>query len=745
MTTTEIVADRPAEIGGATALSVGRERGVSVLASAKIADSHRQRLAVVYVRQSTPQQMVDHRESLARQYALVDHATALGWFSDRVLLIDEDLGISGRTAEDRAGFQRLLTEVTLDHVGMVLGLEMSRLARSNKDWHHLLELCGIFGTLLADQDGVYDPADPNDRLVLGLKGTMSELELHTMQNRLGRGKLNKAQRGELFLHAPVGYVKTSDGGIAVDPDEQVRSVIHLIFDKFDELGSGHAVHRYLLKQKILLGIRAIDGPNRGQLEWRSPTSALLFSILNHPMYAGAYVYGRCPVDPKRRHARRCRRRWVSPDEWKVLLRDRVPAYITWDRYVLNQKRLKDNRARRESRGYPRRGEGLLAGLVVCGRCGHRFRTVYGKAGHPRYDCDSYLRDLIENPCRGLSGGSLDALVSQQVLRALEPAAIELSVQAVENIHQERERLAKHWRQQVERAQYEARRAERHYRAVDPENRLVARTLEQQWEVALREQRQLEEEFTRFRSETPARLTSEEHEHIRALAKDLPALWQSPRTSVADRKEIIRCLVDRVTVNIRGDSEHVDVAIHWSGGYVSQHEIVRPVGRYEQLGDYDRILARIREGREQSLTATQIADRLNREGFHSPATRRHTFTKIVINNMASRLGHRKPLLASHALETNQWWLPNLADELKINIRRLYHWVTKGYVHAWKSPESKFWILWADQEELTRLTRLRDYLQAEHHVPYPSELTQPKPRMNQTGSAGHPSQEEPGTIS
>lgn len=391
------------------------KRSVAALASTKIRENHLEHLAIVYVRQSTPQQLVENQESLARQYALTNHARALGWASDRVMVIDEDLGLSGRSAEGRHGFQRLLAEVTMDHVGIVFGLEMSRLARSCKDWHHLLEVCAVFGTLLADQDGVYDPNDPNDRLLLGLRGTISEVELHTMRNRLERGKLHKAERGELFLHVPVGYVKSPTGGVELDPDEQVRSVVHLIFDKFDELGSGHALFRYLLRHNIRVGIRPFHGPNRGQVEWRRPTTGLLFAILKNPVYAGTYVYGRYTVDPKRRRQRTGQpgRRCVPMNEWKVTRHDCVPAFITWDRYLSHQKRLRENRSRTDSKGYPRHGAALLGGLLICGQCGCRCNVSYEDTGAARYDCLSYIRKSMDKSCRGLSAAELDTLVTHK--------------------------------------------------------------------------------------------------------------------------------------------------------------------------------------------------------------------------------------------------------------------------------------------------------------------------------------------
>jgi DNA invertase Pin-like site-specific DNA recombinase len=292
--------DRRAAQATPTTSSVGPKPLVAGFVTAKIRPAHQDRLAIVYIRQSTPQQVFGNPESTARQYGLVDHAQALGWPHERILVIDEDQGQSGRSAEFRSGFQRLLTEVTLDHVGIVLGLEMSRLARSSKDWHHLLELCAIFGTLLADQDGVYDAADANDRMVLGLKGTMSELELHTLRNRLEKGRLHKAQRGELFAAVPIGYVKTPSGEVIFDPDEQVRAVVALIFAKFEELGSGMAVFRYLLQHDIRVGVRVHEGAKRGQLEWRRPCSGTIYGILRHPIYAGTYVHGRSCWFPSRR-------------------------------------------------------------------------------------------------------------------------------------------------------------------------------------------------------------------------------------------------------------------------------------------------------------------------------------------------------------------------------------------------------------------------------------------------------------
>jgi DNA invertase Pin-like site-specific DNA recombinase len=602
--------------------------------AAPITDRHRSKLAIVYVRQSSPQQIFDHQESRARQYALADSAAALGWPRERIVVIDDDQGRSGRGLEQRPGFQRLLAEVTLDHVGLILGLELNRLSRSSKDWYHLLELCGIFGTLLADQDGVYDANDTNDRLVLGLKGTMSEVELATMRNRLERGKLHKAQRGELILDVPCGYLKLPGGEVVLDPDEQVRATVHLIFEQFAELGSFGKLYGYLRRNKVCMGVRIHQGPRRGELVWRPVSRALLGRMLHHPIYAGAYAYGRRCVDPKRTAASggKVRLRCLPMAEWKVLQRNRLPAYITWERYLANQQRLLDNRSWPEAPGVPRVGLALLPGLLVCGACGRRMHAGYRSKAKPYYEC--MRRKLEGSDCCGLGAAAVDDLVSQQVLRALEPAALELSLQALAQVHQERERLHRYWQQRLERARQEAQRAERQYQAVEPENRLVARTLEQRWEEALRQERAVQEDYDRFREERPRHLTEEERRRIEALARDIPALWQAAETTAAERKEIVRLLVERVVVHVQATSERVRVTIRWRGGQATEHEIMRSVARYESLDDYPAMLERIGELRQLGLTIAQVAQHLNKEGYRTPKSRKG-YTSTSIRKLLSR--------------------------------------------------------------------------------------------------------------
>jgi DNA invertase Pin-like site-specific DNA recombinase len=697
-----------------------------VLRSAKIRDEHLDLLAIIYVRQSDPQQVLNHRESRERQYALADLAAAWGWPRDRILIIDDDQGLSGRTADQRSGFQRILAEVTMEHVGLILGIEMSRIARNNRDWHNLLEMCAIFGTLLADEDGVYDPQDTNDRLLLGLKGTISEFELVTMRNRLERGRLHKAQRGALFHRVPTGYIKLSSDRVEMDPDEQVREIVRLIFDKYDELGTAWGVFHYLVRNKIRLGFRPFHGPNRGNLEWRRPTLITVHDILRRPIYAGAYAYGRRPRKRIRTATGETTTagNWVPMDQWKVLKRDCLPAYITWERYLANQERLHQHRSGLGSPGSPRDGAALLAGIVVCGNCGRGLQTSYRAHGKPYYSCVRHLYEGTEQVCFGLKATPVDDLVTEQVLRALEPAALELSCRAMEDIQRDRARLDKHWRQRLERARYEAEDAQRRYRAVDPENRLVARSLEQHWEETLRTERQVRDDYDRFLREQPPQLSPEERARIAELSGDLPALWHAPGTTHQDRKEIVRHLVEKVVVHVKKDSEYVDVTIHWQGGFTSQHEVVRPVQFYEQLRDFDQLLDRIVILRQEGHTAAQIAECLNREGF-VPPKRCGGFYPQLVRKLLTRRGLANEKTYDGQLGPYEWWLRDLARAIPMAADKLADWVRRGWLHSRKTPAQRLWILWADKQEVKRLRRLAA-LSHRGVVEYPPELTTPKER-------------------
>jgi DNA invertase Pin-like site-specific DNA recombinase len=693
---------------------------------AKILDRHRALLAFVYIRQSSPHQVLEHRESRERQYELVDLAAALGWPRERVVGVGVDQGRSGATAGDRLGFQRLIAEVTMGHVGLVLGLEASRLARCDRDWRQLFELCGAFQTLMADQEGVYDANDPNDRLLLGLKGMMSEIELTTMRNRLLQGRWHKARRGALFASVPLGYVLLPTGEMALDPDEQVQGVVRLIFAKFAELGTVYAVFRYLLEHHIRVGLRARRGGQKGQVVWRRPALATLFAVLHNPTYAGAYTYGRQCQDPAYRAAGTPgkRVRHLPMAEWKVLLRDRLPAYISWETYLENQERMRHNDFANAGPGAPREGEALLGGVLVCGTCGARMQVRYpGRRRGGYYDCVRHLLRGVPRTCRGLPAGAVDELVAAQVLRALTPAALELSAQAFADQQRERARLEQHWRQRLERARYEAERAERQYRAVEPENRLVARTLETAWEEALKAEAGVREEFDRWQRTAPQPWGSAERARVRALATDIPALWQAATTSMGERKEIVRCLIDRVVVMVRADSEDVRVAIHWQGGATTEHVVQRPVRRYEQLHAFNELRERIVRLRRQGRTAAEIAAQLNRDGYRTPKTRSN-FTEDNVRRFVCKQGLTESARTEAKRDKGEWRLAELATKLRMPKGKLGEWVRRGWLHGRQTQPDGTWIVWADRDELQRLRRLRDCSQRGAHD-HPKSLTTPKP--------------------
>jgi DNA invertase Pin-like site-specific DNA recombinase len=696
------------------------------------------RLAIVYVRQSTQHQVLEHRESTARQYALADRAVALGWSAATVEVIDEDQGRSGSSAEGRNGFQRLLAEVSSDRVGLILGLEMSRLARSCKDWHALLELCAIYRTLLADADGLYDPSQYNDRLLLGLKGTMSEAELHILKSRLHQGMWNKAERGEVLNHAPTGFVRTAAGDFVIDPDEQAQAVMRLVFAQFQRQSSVTSLLRWLVRNDVKLPIRPHSGSNRGELEWRRPNRVTLLNILHHPIYAGAYRWGHREVDPRKKVSGRptTGRTFHAYDECRVLIRDRFPAYITWDEFEENQRKLKENSILGKMLATPRHGPSILAGLVVCGRCGHRMLVAYTKTSTPkalRYSCQRDAIDYGADRCQSLSGAVLESFVVERLLQAVSPASLELSLAATKDIERERKQLDDHWQQRLARSRYEVEQARRQYAAVDPEHRLVARELERRWEQALRADEQLQPEYARFQRDCPRPLAAQEREQILALSQDLPALWHAATTTPEDRQTVARLLLERVTVAVEGNTDRVEVELCWAGGFISRHTLYRPVQTYEQLSAHKELVARIDALRTERKTLSEIAETLNREGFHPPK-RSLIFTKgilsVFLRERGIHTGSRpKSMMDERHLEADEWWLADLAAKLSMPIATLHRWQRVGWVTSHKVPAAGGrWAIYANADELLRLRRLRDTPRGWPEA-YPTELITPKQRTEE----------------
>jgi len=689
----------------------------SPVRSSKIATRHLSRLAVVYVRQSSPRQVNENIESTRLQYDLVNRAGAYGWSRDQIQIVDDDLGVSGRSLEGRKGFQRLLAEISLGHVGIVLGIEMSRLARNCRDWHQLLELCAVFDSLLGDADGIYNPREHNDRLLLGLKGTMSEAELHVLRGRLEAGRRNKASRGEYFCQAPIGYVRTKDG-LAFEPDEQAWHVVQLIFEKFEELGSANAVLRFFQKSEIMIGIRQLQGPDRGVLTWRAPNRSTITRILHHPIYAGAYVYGLNRTDPSRRTPgkRGSGRRLATQDEWQVLLHDKLPAYISWEQWERNQQRLRDNSTLFGAG--PSRGASVLAGRIRCGKCGSRMPVSYGARKRPYFTCSAARMNLGEPLCQSFEASSLEALVVQLVLTALKPASVELSVQAAESIESERERLEKHHRQSVQRAMYDADLARRRYEEVDPSNRLVAAELERSWESSLQVQRKTEETLNRFRQETPTVLTPEQKTSIWQLANEFSSLWNSDSTTDIDRQRIVRALIDDIVVEVVDDTERLSVAVRWAGGFESRHETRRRVQSFDQLYASKELAKRIQQLYDEGYPLSEIAKELNHEGY-KPA-KGAQFTQTSMGALCRMLRRNGVIAKAPNIRPHYWRAGALCDTLGIKKPTLSGWRIRGWVQV-RGVGSR-WIYWADTDELKRLKKLAAH-PASGSTPTPVELTTP----------------------
>jgi DNA invertase Pin-like site-specific DNA recombinase len=604
---------------------------------AKIKVHHLERWAIDYVRQSHPQQLLRHPESAEVQAKLQERALAWGWPAERIRVLDGDQGRTATTTVGRDDFGWLLSEVVLGHVGLILCFQINRLARENEECCRLIRICGAFDTLLADQDGLYHPHDFNDRMLLTMKGFMGDFELHQFQQRAQAGRLNRCRRGEWLGQAPPGYVIASDGKLQFDPDEQVQDVIRLILEQFKVLGSVSALLRYLRLHKVELPFRPITGGPSGQLLWHKPHRETLRQLVRNPAYAGAYTWGRYAIDPRRaqpgrRGSGRVRR---EPEECAVFIHDNHPAYLSWAEYEGNVRRLKEHRSHGPRPGPASKKLSLLAGLVVCGQCGSRMQTRYTRS--LRYDCQRRSLDYGAPHCQSLAGAPLDQLVQDLVLEIVTPAGLELSIRAAEECERERALLDRQWKQRLERSAQEANRAYRQYSAVEPENRLVARSLERAWEESLIKERALEEEYHRFQKAQPVRLSAAERAQIETLAKNLPALWHASEGSLAEKRQIVRRLLERVMIWAPTSSHEVKVHLHWTHGTVTEHRFCRPVVRWKHVTDAAELWELVREWQTKGWTSRRIAERLNREGYRTP--RGKPFNAASVRKLTERGGPR----------------------------------------------------------------------------------------------------------
>jgi len=645
----------------------------------KVKPSHTQRAAFVYIRQSSPSQVEYNRESTARQYALVEKACVLGWAKEQVIVIDQDLGLSGSGSVKRSGFAHMTAEVALGHVGIVLGLEVSRLARNNADWYRLLDLCGITDTLIGDSDGVYHPALFNDRLVLGLKGTMSEAELHILRARLDGGIRNKAARGELRRGLPVGFVwGEEDGEVRFHPDEAVVSSIRTVFSKFTELGSVRKVWLWFRSEGLSFPLRA---HMKSEIRWVAPTYTALHHVLTNPVYAGAYAYG------KSRHQRyvdeqgmfRRRTRHLPMAEWSVLLPEHHPGFIDWATFQANQARIDTNihPQPHQAGGAVREGAALLQGLATCGKCGRRLHTHYrGRNSSPGYHCSG--KDIVQGRgvyCLNVGGVQIDQAVVEAFLRTVTPAAVEATQLAIQQLEADQDAALGQWRLAVERARYEAERAERQYRAVEPENRLVARGLETEWEKRLRDLAAAEAELQRREQHRPRTLSPEEKNKIRFLGSDLNKVWTAPTTTDRDRKELLRALLEEVIITVDRPEHRAHLTLRWRGGTLTELDLSLPRSQPRGLRTEEDTISLLRR-LAVHYSDDVIAGILNRQGRKTATGERFTAHQVGCLRRYRNIPRFQP--PAEPLTGELATIRKAAKILGINTSTIHRWLNDGFI-------------------------------------------------------------------
>jgi DNA invertase Pin-like site-specific DNA recombinase len=615
------------------------------MATTKIQSTHQERIAFVYVRQSTPLQVIENRESTERQYRLRDRAIELGWPPNQVEVIDEDQGRSGSTAAHRSGFQRLATEVSLGKVGIVLMLEASRLARNNSDWYRLMEICGVSGTLIADEGGVYNPREPNDRLLLGVKGTISEAELFTLRTRLYEGRWNKARKGLLHFPLPVGYVQGADGGWTLDPDTQVRERLDYLFDCFRRHGVVRGVVRELKAQGLNLPIRVTAQEGYGSLVWKAPTLSTVIRILHNPAYAGAYVYGRSEYSNERRSPKtgKASAHVRSVEQWPVKITAHHPAYIRWEEFVKNQERLRQNWSHDGNRGVPREGSALLQGIVYCGVCGRKM-SVQNRAARenrsPSYICGRGYQDGDEKVCQSMTSRPVDAAVVEAFLGAVSPISLGVATQVLDQVEQDLIAQRRQRKLQLEQARYEARLAQRQYDAVDPANRLVAGELERRWNEKLERVAQLERAYAQAERDAEWSLTGEERAAIAELSQDLPAIWSAETTTAQERKQLMRMAIESVQLDGIREAGQIEIQIHWRSGTVTDHIVKRPAPGEGSLKTPEQAVLQIHEMARQN-SYDEIAAHLNRTGLRTAFGRCYTSQHVGYICRRDGLAETKP--------------------------------------------------------------------------------------------------------
>ena len=640
----------------------------------KVTEQHRRRRAVVYVRQSTLHQVERNVESSARQYALRERAIELGWPAESVLVVDEDTGRSGASMEGRIGFKELVAEVGLGHVGLVLALEVSRFARSSADWHQLLDLCALTGTLIADADGMYSPADFNDRLLLGLKGTMSEAELHLIRARLDGGLRNKAERGELRLALPVGLDRDEEERIVLCSDEQVRHAIERVFTLWRRVGSARQVVMELIDEDQKLPRRTVG---QRRIRWARPSYGAVHDFLTNPAYAGAFVFGRKRREKTVDRDGRVRVRDVEVplEEWSVCLPEHHPGYVTWNDYLQTRERLRANvRPRGEGGGAAREGGALLQGLVRCGQCGRRMQVGYAGTGGKvrRYLCvRGHVLHHTDTSCQSLGGGRLEKAVVDAFLEAVTPAGVAATAGAIRELEDQHEQLLAGQRLALERAEYESERAERQFDACEPENRLVARTLERKLEDTLAQVERERGKLIALEQARPEPLTDSERVALAGIARDLPRLWAAATTSDRDRKLLLRTLIHEIVVTVNAPHRQATAEIWWEGGARTEATVklnARGPDRYRLEEDTVELIRRLAEHHPDE----QIAAILNRQGRRTGKDLPFTRPRVQAARFRAGIPAAPPPDPSSDLVTIQ----QAAAELGVTVFTIRRWLQQG---------------------------------------------------------------------
>ena len=645
----------------------------------KIQPAHLARDAFVYLRQSSPSQLERNPESTRRQYALVDRAVELGWNRERVRLVDEDLGVSGSGLVDRAGFATLTAEVALGHVGIILGIEVSRLARNNAEWYRLLDLCGLTDTLIGDADGLYHPTLFNDRLLLGLKGTMSEAELHILRARLDGGIRNKAARGELRRGLPVGLVwGEEEGEVRLHPDEAVTSCLRTIFARFAEMGSVRQVWLWLRSHRLAFPLQS---NTLTEIRWVAPTYHAIHSVLTNPVYAGVYAYGKTRieryVDETGRVRKRVRR--LPRAEWAVFIREHHQGFIDWEAYEANQARIASNTRPQPHQpgGAVREGAALLQGLATCGRCGRRLTVYYsGKHSTPGYYCaGSTLVNGRALRCLRVGGRQIEQAVADAFLATITPAGLDAALVAESNLDAEHDAVLAQWRLTVERLRYEAERAQRRYQAVEPEHRLVARGLEAEWETRLEELATAEAELARREQQRTRVLTNPQREGIRALGADVQQVWTAPTTADRDRKELLRTLLEEVNIAVDRAADKAHLVLRWRGGLLTELDVALRRYRPSSGRTNEATLDLIRRLARHYPDAT-IAGILNRQGRKTARGGRFTANKVSTLCRRWKIPRFTP--PPESPEGDLVTVQKAAEILKLAPSTIHRWLADGFI-------------------------------------------------------------------